>query len=186
MRRFLSVTAALAVAAMPLPSRADASSDLQKAGERFAQLKYWHATLTAPHRPPTEADFAAPDRFRMTLPTGPAYFIGHTMYISMNGHYMKIASPQAAAFVQQMRSPANAAKFAQSHKVQDLGSSSAGGVPTHAYAFDDTAYGIRTHTVIDVGQGDGLPHRAVITSDRGVTTVTYGKFGVPIAISPPI
>ncbi len=185
MRRLLSILAALAVAAMPVGARADAASDLQKAGERFAHLKYWHATLTSAHRPVTEADFAAPDRFRMTLPTGPAYFIGNAMYISTGGRFMKIAVPQAAGLVQQMRSPAHAAEFAKSHKVDDLGASSVDGVATHAYAFDDAAYGIKTHSVIDVGQADGLPHRAIISSSRGTTTVKYGKYGVPVAINPP-
>lgn len=186
MRSLLVLGAALAVAAMPLAARADASGDLRAAADRFAHLKYWHARMTSSRGQTTDADFAAPDRFRITMPTGPAYFIGTAMYVSMGGRYMKIPVPQAAAMVQQLRSPAHFAKFTQSHKVQDLGDSAVDGVATRAYGFDDTTEGVSTHDVIDIGRADGLPHRATIASKQGTTIVRYGKFDVPVTIKPPV
>ncbi len=186
MRRLLTLTTVVVVAAMPLAVRADPSGDLKAAADRFSHLKYWHARMTSSRGQTTDADFAAPDRFRITLPTGPAYFIGSQIYVSMGGRYMKIPVPQAAAMVQQLRSPAHASTFTRSHKIQDLGSSTVDGVAAHAYAFDDTTEGITTHDVIDVGRGDGLPHRATITSQQGTTVVRYGKFDVPVTITPPI
>lgn len=187
MRRavLLTLTAVLAASA-PLAARADSSGDLAAAVSRFTHLKSWHASMVSSSGHTVEADFAAPNRFRMTLPTGPAYFIGQTVYISMGGHTMKMAVPQAAAYIQDLRSPGNVTKFAKSHNVQDLGSSSADGVATHAYAFDDTTHGISSHVKVDVGQADGYLRRAIVTSaGHGATTVHYSKFNVPVTIQPP-
>jgi outer membrane lipoprotein-sorting protein len=187
MRRALLLTlAAAAVAVIPLAAQADPAGDLANAAGRFAHLKYWHATLAPSNGHAIEADFAAPDRFRMTLPTGPAYFIGQTVYVSMGGHYMKLPVPQAASYIQNLRSPGNVTKFAKTHKVQDLGNSSADGVPTHAYAFDDTSNGVSSHVTVDVGQADGYLRRAIVKSaGHGTTTIHYSKFDVPVTINAP-
>ena len=173
------------MAAAPLAGLADPATDLANAGGRFTHLKYWHATMVQSSGQTVQADFAAPDRFRMTLPTGPAYFIGQTVYVSMGGHFMKIAVPQAASYIQQLRSPGNVTKFAKTHKVQDLGNSSADGVATHAYAFDDTTNGVSSHVTVDVGKADGYLRRAIVKSTHGTATIHYSKFDVPVTINPP-
>ncbi len=174
------------MAGAPLAAAADPATDLANAGGRFTHLKYWHATMATSSGQTIQADFAAPDRFRMNLPTGPAYFIGHTVYVSMGGHFMKIAVPQAASYIQNLRSPGNVTKFAKTHQVHDLGDSSAEGVPTHAYAFDDKSHGISSHVTVDVGRADGLLRRAIVKSaGHGTTTIHYSKFDVPVTINPP-
>ncbi len=182
-RRFFCALAALAVAALPLPIRADASSDVLAAGKNFAALKSWHADETF-NKSSIGVDFAAPDRFRLQMPTGTQYVIGSDIYVTVGGHTMKLPVPQVGSMIAQLRSPGQAATFAKTHAVKDLGASSVGGVPTHAYGFDDTTEGISTHNVLDVGPKQ-LPYRMTVNSNRGKVVITYSKFNVPVTIEPP-
>ncbi|MBV8579880.1 MAG: hypothetical protein JOZ86_04525 [Candidatus Eremiobacteraeota bacterium] len=184
MRRLLSLAAALTVTFAPLTAGADPSSDLQKTAEAFAALHSWHATMVSQGRT-TECDFVAPDRFKLTTPMGPAYVIGSDIYLSMGGKYMKMPVPMMTSMVSELRSPSHIATFAKSHKVQDLGDTSVGGVATHAYAFDDNTNGIATHVVIDVAKSDSLPRRQVVTYAKGSTTITYRNFNAPLTINAP-
>jgi hypothetical protein len=182
-RRFFCALAALAVAALPLPIRADAASDVLAAGKNFAALKSWHADETSEGHS-IGVDFSAPDRFRIQTPAGTQYVIGTEMYVTVAGHTMKLAIPQVASMIAQFRSPGQAATFTKSHAVTDLGNSTVGGVPTHAYGFDDTTEGITTHNVLDVGP-KALPYRMTVHSNRGNAVITYSKFNVPVTIEPP-
>jgi hypothetical protein len=182
-RRFFCTLAALAVGAVPLPIRADPTSDVLAAGKNFAALKSWHAEESSDGRS-IGVDFSAPDRFRIQTPAGTQYVIGSEMYVTVAGHTMKLAIPQVASMIAQFRSPGQAATFAKTHPVTDLGNSSVGGVATHAYGFDDTTEGITTHNVLDVGP-KALPYRMTVTSNRGNAVIIYSKFNVPVTIEPP-
>jgi hypothetical protein len=182
-RRFVCALAASAVAALPLPIRADATSDVLAAGKNFAALTSWHAESSAQGQS-IGVDFSAPDRFRIETPAGTQYVIGSEMYVTVAGHTMKLAIPQAASMIAQFRSPGQAATFTKTHAVKDLGASSVGDVQTHAYGFDDTTQGITTHNVLDVGPKQ-LPYRMTVNSDRGKVIITYSKFNVPVTIQPP-
>jgi hypothetical protein len=182
-RRFFCALAALAAGALPLPILADPTSDVLAAGKNFAALKSWHADESSEGHA-IGVDFSAPDRFRIQTPAGTQYVIGSAMYVTVAGHTMKLAIPQVASMIAQFRSPGQAATFAKSHPVTDLGNSSVGGVATHAYGFDDTTEGITTHNVLDVGPKQ-LPYRMTVTSDHGKAVITYGKFNVPVTIEPP-
>jgi hypothetical protein len=182
-RRFFCALAALAVAALPLPIRADAASDVLAAGKNFAALTSWHAEESSQGQS-IAVDFSAPDRFRIQTPAGTQYVIGSEMYVTVAGHTMKLAIPQVASMIAQFRSPGQAATFAKTHPVTDLGNSSVGGVATHAYGFDDTTEGITTHNVLDVGP-KALPYRMTVNSNRGKAVIIYSKFNVPVTIAPP-
>jgi len=174
---------AAALAALPLPTLADASSDVLAAGKNFAALTSWHADETF-NNSSISVDFAAPDRFRLQTPGGTQYVIGSDIYVTIGGHTMKLPVPQVGSMIAQLRSPGQAATFTKTHAVKDLGASSVGGVPTHAYGFDDTTQGITTHNVIDIGPKQ-LPYRMTVNSDRGKAVITYSKFNVPVTIEPP-
>jgi hypothetical protein len=182
-RRFFCALAASAAAAVPLPIRADATSDVLVAGKNFAALTSWHADETF-NNSSIAVDFAAPDRFRLQMPTGTQYVIGSDIYVTVGGHTMKLPVPQVGPMIAQLRSPGEAATFAKTHVIKDLGTSSVAGVPTHAYGFDDTTEGITTHNVLDIGPKQ-LPYRMTVNSSRGKVVITYGKFNVPVTIQPP-
>ena len=121
----------------------------------------------------------------MKSPVGYNYLIGSTMYMGVQGHYMKVEVPQTASMIDQMRSPARAAEFAKSHAVKDLGPSSVGGVAAHAYGYDVTSNGESVHSVMDVGQASGLPLRVTTKAKNATTVVMYSRYDVPVTINPP-
>ena len=186
MNRLLALAATIVLAAAPPAARADPAGDVRSAGEKFAQLKYFHATMTS-RNVVSQVDFAAPDRFKVTTPAamGTSYIIGTMMYVNAGGHYMSLQMPGLTAMIGQLRTPAQAAKFAATHQIKDLGPSSVDGLAAHAYGFDDTSHNITTHTVLDVGQVDGLPHRMTVTGAQSSTVVNYSRFNVPVTINAP-
>jgi hypothetical protein len=186
MNRLLALAATFVLAAAPLTARADPAGDVRRAGEKFAQLKYFHATMTS-RGVVSEVDCAAPDRFRVTTPAakGPSYIIGAMMYVNAGGHYMSLPMPGLTAMMGYLRTPAQATKFAATHQIKDLGPSSVDGVAVHTYGFDDTSHNITTHNVLAVGEADGLPHRMTITGTQGATVINYSRFNVPVTINAP-
>jgi hypothetical protein len=186
MNRLFTLAATLVLAVAPLVARADPAGDVRRAGEKFAQLKYFHATMTS-RGVVSQVDCAAPDRYKVTTPAamGTSYIIGTMMYVNAGGHYMSLRMPGLTAMMGYLRTPAQASKFAATHQIKDLGPSSVDGVAVHAYGFDDTSHGITTHDVLDVGQADGLPHRMTVTGSQGSTVINYSRFNVPVTINAP-
>jgi outer membrane lipoprotein-sorting protein len=134
----------------------------------------------------TEADFVAPDRFRMQMPMGTQYIIGDTMYMTVQGRSMKV--PMGKGTMTQWRDPANLAKHEATMTVKALGSETVGGKPAKKYETTNTQPQPSTSTMW-VGS-DGYPLQIQVSSSvQGkpvTTTIRYSRFNDPtIKVDPP-
>lgn len=162
--------------------------EVKAALDKFIAAKSYHVTMThsGAQAMTTEADFVAPDRFRMTMPMGTQYIIGDTMYMTMQGRSMKV--PMGKGTMTQWRDPANLAKHEATLTVQALGSEDVGGKPAKKYRMSNTQPEPSTSTMW-VGS-DGYPLQIRVDSDvqgKPVTTmIRYSRFNDPtIKVEPP-
>lgn len=181
MARHLWITLALA-AATAAPVAASPNDDVMHAAEKFAAAKTFHATMTAGTRI-SEADYVAPDRWHMTMPSAESVLIGSTMYVKAGGSWMRFPMPGIQAMTDQIRGPAQIRERAASLKIDDQGVDADG----HKYAYDATGNGYTAHVVMWIGLTDGLPHKMIVTPQGkgGPVTVLYSRYNEPITIAVP-
>lgn len=162
--------------------------EVKAALDKFVAARSYHVTMShsGAQAMTTEADFVAPDRFRMTMPMGTQYIIGDTMYMNMQGRSMKV--PMGKGTMTQWRDPANLAKHEATMTVKALGSEAIGGKPAKKYAMSNTQPQPSASTMW-VGS-DGYPLQIRVDSNvQGkpvTTTIRYSRFNDPtIRIEPP-
>ena len=162
--------------------------EVKAALDKFLAARSYHVTMThsGAQAMTTEADFVAPDRFRMKMPMGTQYIIGDTMYMDVQGRSMKV--PMGKGTMTQWRDPANLAKHEATMTVKALGSEAVGGKPAKKYETTNTRPQPSTSTMW-VGS-DGYPLQIQVSSsvqDKPVTTtIRYSRFNDPaIRVDPP-
>lgn len=176
---WMTVLLALAMTASAAATPAD---DLMHAADKFAAVKTFHATMTAGKRV-SEIDYAAPDRWHMTMPPSDSYVIGSTVYVKAGGSWMKLPLPGMQAMTDQLRTPAQIREHIASLTIVDQGTDSDG----HKYAYDTSSNGYTAHVVMWIGLADGLPHKMLVTPQGkgSPVTVVYSRYNEPITITPP-
>lgn len=170
-------------AAAPAPA-ADARSEVQAAMDRFLAARSFHATMRlkggAQGLAINEADFVAPDRYRVTIPNvGTQTIIGDTMTMSAHGRTMRV--PMPAGTLTQWRDPARLAGNEASVRVQALGEDSVGGVPARKYALHH-AQPRPIDVLLWIG-ADGRPLQVQVDSDMQghpvESSVRYSRYDDP-------
>lgn len=171
-----------------LPAWADAKADIRAAMERMRTARSYHAVMqVAGGKPMTNTiDFAAPDRFRMTLPMGTQVIVGDSMWMSMNGMHMKMPLP--AGTLTRWRDPANLDKNMATTTVQALGADTVDGQPARRYRMTNSQPQ-PSESLLWIG-ADGYPLQIQVDGKAmghaTTTTIRYSRFNDPtIRIEPP-
>lgn len=115
---------------------ADPRAEVKAAMDSFLAARSFHASMRikggAQGMMINEADFVAPDRYRVVMPNiGTQTIIGDTMYMSMHGRTMKV--PMPAGTLTQWRDPARMAGNEASMTVEALGDDTVGTEPARKY-----------------------------------------------------
>lgn len=130
-----AATAGVAKAAQAV-APANPRAEVKAAMDKFIAARSFHATMRirggAQGMMINELDFAAPDRYRITMPNvGTQTVIGDTMYMSMHGRTTKVPLP--AGTLTQWRDPARMAGNEATMTVRALGSDTVGTEPARKY-----------------------------------------------------
>ena len=173
-----------ASAAAPAPAAPDARSEVKAAMEKFLAARSFHASMRikggAQGMMINEADFVAPDRYRITMPNiGTQTHIGDTMYMSMHGRTTKV--PMPAGTLTQWRDPARMAGNEATMTVESLGSDTVGTEPARKYLVHHTQ-----PQPIDVTMwigSDGRPLQLEVSSTMQgspvSTSIRYSRYDDP-------
>ena len=180
---------ATAPAATPAPAVVDTKSAVDEVMKSFLAARSYHVTMdsTSDRGPMTlEMDFVAPDRYRMVTPMGTQYIIGDTMYMSAQGHTMKV--PMNPGQTAQFRSSSRFAEHRDTMTVEDQGSETINGQAAHKYLVRNTQPEPSESTMWV--SGDGLPVQVEVVGKgpnmASKTTIHYSRFNDPtITIEPP-
>lgn len=161
---------------------AGARDEVIAASQKLLALKTYHVTMTHAGKGPatTEADFVAPDRYRLQMPTGTQVIVGDTMYLSIEGRTMKV--PLQKGMLTQWRDPMNLRANAARMTATALGSEPVDDRPAKKYAIAN-ADAPDMDTTMWVG-GNGLPVKIVTRRKgsgpaAGTTTLRYSRFDDP-------
>ncbi|MGN6513020.1 MAG: hypothetical protein ACTHKZ_05520 [Lysobacteraceae bacterium] len=186
-----SAAAAPVAAARPAAAPADPRAEVQAAMDRFLAARSFHATMRlkggAQGLAITDADFVAPDRYRITIPNvGTQTVIGGTMYMTTHGHTMRV--PMPAGTLAQWRDPARISGNLAAVRVEALGADSLGGAPARKYALHH-AQPRPLEVLLWVGE-DGRPLQVQVDSRMQghpvQSSVRYSRYDDPaIAIQAP-
>ena len=181
-----AAASASAAASPPATARApaDPRAEVQAAMDRFLAARSFHATMRlrggAQGLAITDADFVAPDRYRITIPSlGTQTIIGDTMYMSAHGRTMQLAVP--AGTLTQWRDPARIGGNLASVRVEALGADSVGGTPARKYAMHH-AQPRPLDVLLWVGE-DGRPLQVQVDSEMQghpvQSSVRYSRYDDP-------
>ena len=178
--------AAPAAAARPPAAHApaDPRADVQAAMDKFLAARSFHATMRlkggAQGLAITDADFVAPDRYRITIPNvGTQTVIGDTMTMSTHGHTMQVPMPTGT--LTQWRDPARIGGNAATMDVKALGPDSVGGIPARKFALHH-AQPRPIDVLLWIGD-DGRPLQVQVDSDMQghpvQSSVRYSRYDDP-------
>lgn len=159
------------------PVLGGAREDVIAASRKMLALKTYHVTLTGTGMT-TEADFVAPDRYRLTMPAGTQTIIGDTMYLSMQGRSMKV--PLRKGVLTQWRDPMQLRGNEAKLSATALGSETVDGKPARKYAVRNADHP-ELRITLWIGAG-GMPLRIDSESGAGAagrTTLRYSRFDDP-------
>jgi len=169
-------------------AHAGMKDEIKAAIGKFTTARSYHVTMThsGPQGMTTEADFVAPDRFRMKMPMGTQIMIGDTMFMQMEGRTMKVPMPKGT--LTQWRDPAYIREHEATMTVKPLGIDMLDGKPAKKYLVTNTKPEPSTSTMW-IG-GNGYPLQIQVNSKvqgKAVsTTIRYSRFSDPaIKIAPP-
>ncbi|SDQ32622.1 hypothetical protein SAMN05428982_0660 [Pseudoxanthomonas sp. CF385] len=186
-------TAVPAPAADALPARgsaADAVADVKASMHRFLDARSFHArmVLEGAHPMTSEMDYVAPDRYRITLPTGTQTVIGNMLYMQVNGRTTRVPLPPET--LSPWRDPLKLQQAQQGLTAEFLGETQIDGVSARHYRVRNTVpQPVEFEYWIGTG---GLPlrlrHAGTDNEGRDYTVVqTYSRYDDPaIVIDHPV
>jgi outer membrane lipoprotein-sorting protein len=153
-RRFSFLLACLCLAGSAVAGPKD---DLHAAFTKFLAQSSFKGTTTATVNGKTiqsVIEFQAPDRYRISSEgRPPSVIIGGSMYININGRFMKMPTPPSIA---EYRDPSVLARIESSLSADDLGADVVGGEPTHKYRYT-VSQPRQSTTIVWVSTRSGLP-----------------------------
>ncbi len=169
-------------------AHAGAKDEIKAAIGKFTTARSYHVTMThsGKHGTTTEADFVAPDRFRMKMPMGTQIMIGDTMYMQMEGRTMRVPMPKGT--LTQWRDPAYIREHEATMTVKALGTDMLDGKPAKKYLVTNTKPEPSTSTMWIAGNGYPLQIKvnSKVQGEAVSTTIRYSRFNDPaIKIAPP-
>ncbi len=171
-----------------LPTWAGAKDDLRASIQKMMAAKTYHAEMKADtgRAMTSSIDFAAPDRFRMTLPMGTQTIIGDTMIMNINGMHMKVPMPKGT--LTKWRDPANMEKNMATMAIEALGVDIVDGQPARKYHITNTQPQ-PSDSIYWIG-ANGYPLQIQVSGKAmgkaSTTTIHYSRFNDPaIRIDPP-
>ncbi|MEP6634216.1 MAG: hypothetical protein ABJA62_08390 [Luteimonas sp.] len=162
--------------------------DVRAAIDKVMAARSYHVSMvhSGTSAMTTEADFVAPDRFRMKMPMGTQYIIGDTMYMNVRGRSMKV--PMGKGAMTQWRDPASIAKNEATMTITSLGIGMLDGKPAHKYKMVDSKTPT-TSSVLWIGASGyplGIDVSGQTMGKPSNTTIRYSRYNDPtIAIDPP-
>lgn len=155
--------------------------DVKAAMQKFIAARSYHVTMSTsgPQAMTTEAEFVAPDRYRLQTPAGTQVIIGDTMHMSMQGRTMQVPMPEGT--LTQWRDPGNLRKHEATMTVEALGADVMQGKPAKKYRVTNTQPQPSTSTMWVGADGYPLQVRATSSSQGKPVTVTirYSRFNDP-------
>lgn len=164
-----------------VPAWAGGKDDIRAAMARMAAARSYHATMqvSGSHPVTNTIDFAAPDRFRMTLPMGTQTIIGDAMIMNINGMHMKVPLPKGT--LTKWRDPANMENNLAGMTVEALGTDAVDGQPAKKYRVTVTQPQ-PGESILWIG-GNGYPLQ-IQTHGQGrsasdTVTMHYSRFNDP-------
>ncbi len=162
-------------------AQAGPREDVKAAMQKFISSRSYHVTMSTsgPQSMVTEADFVAPDRYRLQTPAGTQVIIGDTMHMTMQGRTMQVPMPKGT--LTQWRDPAHIKQHAATMTVKSLGSEMLDGKPTRKYLVTNTKPQYSTSTMWIAGNGYPL-QMEVDSKMQGKTvstTIRYSRYNDP-------
>ena len=185
-----SVTYALVLASLAFtgPAHADASADVRAAYSKFIAASSFRAVITDMDsgKKITQLEFAAPDRYAMTLDGGMRQvIIGRTMHMNVGGQTMKVPLP-AAADPGQYRNQKAIDELAAGVAVTQRPDSNVAGEPARVYHFVSQADGKPVESLTFVSKASGMPIQVQTTGSQGKNTfrvqIRYSDFSNPAIV----
>ena len=186
------VDTAAAPAAKPAPARgvgSDAVAEVKASMHRFLDARSFHARmeLEGAHPMTSDMDYVAPDRYRITLPTGTQTVIGNVLFMQVNGRTTRVPLPPET--LAPWRDPLKLQQAQQGLMAEFLGETEIDGVSARHYRVRNT---VPEPVAFEywIGTG-GLPlrlrHEGTDNEGRAYTVVqTYSRYDDPaIAIETP-
>jgi hypothetical protein len=181
-RRILAAAALVAISAGA--AAADTARDaLHRTALALAKLRYAHLVLTTAQQT-IQADYAAPDRFRINLGIARSIVIGPATYVNAGAGWMTFQTPETQQIVSDLKLGALAPAALTAATITDLGEQRLDGVAVHEYRIRTTVQGMPTDTSVWIGSDD-LPRKSETLTAQGDVTVTYSQFNVPVTIMAP-
>lgn len=166
---------------------AGAREEVAAASRKFAAARSVHITMDNSDRrvPRMEADFVRPDRYRIQMPQGTQVIIGNTMYMSINGHSMRV--PMPPSMLTTWRQSDQIMNSLAQTTVEAQGSETIGGASAKKYKLTYTTNS--SVSLLWIGP-DGYPLQLQNTATYGGRTSTatmhYARYNdASIRIDPP-
>ena len=191
-QRPASVDTAPTPAAKPAPARgaaSDAAADVKASMHRFLDARSFHARMDVEgaHPMTSDMDYVAPDRYRITLPTGTQTVIGNVLHMRIDGRTTRVPLPPET--LAPWRDPLKLQQAQQGLTAEFIGETVIDGVSARHYRVRNT---VPEPVAFDywIGAG-GLPlrlrHEGTDAEGRAYTVVqTYSRYDDPaIAIQAP-
>jgi hypothetical protein len=182
MRRSLSLTIVSAAVAGLIglatgSALADPSPAIIAALAATMNQPSYHVAITSPRGGTTEADMMKPNKMHLYMKDGEGIVIGSTMYMKMGGKWTKTNVPGLWS------DPTDAVKTMQTNHADyasvDLGMSTVGGVPYHAYRVTNSKkHTTETIYVDSAGRLGRIEARGIV--------IVFSKYGEAISIQPPM
>ncbi|WP_454832345.1 hypothetical protein [Pseudoxanthomonas wuyuanensis] len=172
---------ATAAGVEPALSSHDAVAEVTASMDRFLAARSFHASMRIEgERPMTsEMEFAAPDRYRISLPVGTQIIIGDTMYMDMHGQRTRVPIPEGT--ISQWRDPLKIEQNLDGLSAEFLGNEPLHGTPARKYQV--------RHSYPEPGEftywigADGLPlqlrHSGQGEGGPYVMTLRYSRYNDP-------
>ncbi len=172
-----SLTCALVLASLAFtgPAHADASADVRAAYTKFIAASSFRAVVTDldTGKKLTQLEFAAPDRYAITLDGGMRQvIIGRTMHMNIGGRTMKVPLP-AAADPSQYRNQKAIDELSAGIAVTRRPDSKEAGEPARVYHFVSQANGKPVESLTFVSKASGMPIQVQTTGSQGKNKFRY-------------
>jgi hypothetical protein len=170
-------------------SATDAVAEVKASMHRFLDARSFHARMEmdGAHPMTSEMEYVAPDRYRITLPTGTQTVIGNMLYMQVNGRSTRVPLPPET--LAPWRDPLKLQQAQQGLSADFLGETEVDGMSARHYRVRNTVpEPVEFEYWLGAG---GLPlrllHAGTDNEGRAYTVVqTYSRYDDPaIAIETP-
>jgi outer membrane lipoprotein-sorting protein len=168
------------------------SAGAQTPREALAQVRVRLDGLSSYHlhledqTEPTDIDYTAPQRMRITKPGSVGIIVGGGVYLNVGGAGWTPAGVNTAlAVLMATLADDQLINFTNDDEITDQGSDVLGGVAMHKYEIRTPVNGSFLRRVVWVGAKDGLPYRVERNGGTSQLTATYSEFNKNFGIEVP-